>query len=378
MNFNISSSALFSILQNASRVIATKQTMPILDHFLFVLKDTKLTITATDLESTIISEIEVDIAEQDGSAAIPSRIIIDALRELSDQPINFSVGPDGSDLLLKWQSGEIMIPCTSGLGFPEVDIENTLDSRSITLTGPELLAGINKTIFAVANSESRPTINGILMDISAESVVFVATDTFQLVKVAISKETGIEEPAMVIITKKSASLLKNIVSKDLSEVKIEFGGKGICFVFEGCTYISRVIEGRYPNYNSVIPKSNPNSTIIDRVALSSCVRRVSVCSNQGTDLIKLNIEKDQIKLEAQDIDFSTSAKDSISCSSKEENTDVSIGLKSKNIIEMMSVISSEEVLLEFTDPTRPILFSPVDSKDIYESNMVIMLMPVSL
>lgn len=378
MNFNISSSALFNILQNASRVIAPKPAMPILDHFLFVLKGTKLTITATDLDSTIISEIEVDVADADGSAAIPSRIVIDALRELSDQPIRFSVGEDSSDLLLKWQSGEIMIPCTGGLGFPEVDVEGSLDSRSITLTGQELLAGINKTIFAVASSEARPTINGILMDISADSVVFVATDTFQLVKVAIPKDTALEEPAMVIITRRSASLLRNILSKDLEEVKIEFGGKSISFAFDGCTYISRVIEGRYPNYNSVIPKSNPNSTIIDRIALLSCVKRVSVCSNQGTDLIKLTIGSDSIKLEAQDVDFSTSAKDSISCSSKEGNIDVTIGLKSKNIIDMMSVISSDEISLEFTDPTRPILFSPVDSKDVYEKSMVIMLMPVSL
>ncbi len=378
MNFNISSATLFSVLQNASRVISPKQTMPILDHFLFELRDCMLTVTATDLESTIIADVEVDTACQDGIAAIPSRIIIDALRELSDQPVSIVIEPDSNTLELKWLSGEIAIPCNDGLGFPEVDRRGGLDAKSVVLSSSELIAGVTKTIFAAANSEARPTINGVLMDVTPESIVFVATDTFQLVKLALDKSVVCEEPAMVIITKKSAALLKNLVTKDSGDITVSFGGKNISFEFAGYTYISRVIEGRYPNYNSVIPKGSPCGTTIDRSAFLNCIKRVSVCSNQSTNLIKLCVSEDVMNLEAQDIDFSVSARDSITCASHGFEGEVVIGLKSKNLIDMLSVLSSDEISLEFTDPTRPILFSPVNSNDDYEKGMVVMLMPVSI
>ncbi|MEG1634136.1 MAG: DNA polymerase III subunit beta [Rikenellaceae bacterium] len=376
MVFKISSVALLNVLQNTGKVIAPKQTMPILDYFLFSLDKGKLTITATDLESTIISEIEVDSADEDGVAAVPSRLVIDVLRELSDQPVLFSVEHESFDILLKWETGDIMLPGLNGFGFPEVSRESSDDEKILVLASDELLAGINKTFFATANSDTRPTLNGILMDVSADWVVFVATDAHELVKLSIDKQTGFEEPSMVIIPKKSALLLRSILAKDSGDVKIEFGGKNIKFTLDGYTYISRVIEGRYPNYNSVIPKNNPNSITVDRAMLLNSVKRVSVCSNQGTDLVRFIIGRDKIALEAKDLDFSTAAKDSVSCAFEGEGVGSVIGLKSRNIIEMLSVITSSEIRIEFADTAHAVLFMPIDSNDPYEKSLVMMLMPV--
>lgn len=376
MIFKISSAALLSVLQNTGKVIAPKQTMPILDYFLFSLKDGKLTVTATDLESTIISEIEVDSSEEDGTAAVPSRLVIEALRELSDQPVHFSVEHESFDILLKWETGDIMLPGLNGFGFPEVSRESGNDEKTLVMSGEELLSGINKTFFATANSDTRPTLNGILMDVSADWVVFVATDAHELVKLSIDKQTGFEEPAMVIIPKKSALLLRGLLSKDSNDVKIEFGGKNVKFTLDGYTYISRVIEGRYPNYNSVIPKNNPNKVVVDRAMLLNSVKRVSVCSNQGTDLVKFIIGRDKIVLEAKDLDFSTAAKDSVSCAFEGESVGAVIGLKSRNIIEMLSALTSPEVSIEFADTAHAVLFMPVDSNDPFEKSIIMMLMPV--
>lgn len=378
MIFKISSVALLSVLQNTGKVIAPKQTMPILDYFLFSLKDGILTVTATDLESTIISEVEVDSSQEDGIAAVPSRLVIEALRELSDQPVLFSVERESFDILLKWETGDIMLPGLNGFGFPEVSREHNDDEKTLILSGEELLSGINKTIYATANSDTRPTLNGILMDVNADWVVFVATDAHELVKLSIDKQTGFEEPSMVIIPKKSALLIRSLLAKDSNEVKIEFGGKNIKFTLDGYTYISRVIEGRYPNYNSVIPKNNPNRVTVDRAMLLNSVKRVSVCSNQGTDLIKFSVGRDKIVLEAKDLDFSTSAKDSVSCAFDGEGIDSVIGLKSRSIIEMLSVLTSPEISIEFTDTAHAVLFVPINSSDQYEKNIIMMLMPVGV
>lgn len=378
MIFKISSVALLSVLQNTGKVIAPKQTMPILDYFLFSLKDGILTVTATDLESTIISEVEVDSSQEDGIAAVPSRLVIEALRELSDQPVLFSVERESFDILLKWETGDIMLPGLNGFGFPEVSREHNDDEKTLILSGEELLSGINKTIYATANSDTRPTLNGILMDVNADWVVFVATDAHELVKLSIDKQTGFEEPSMVIIPKKSALLIRSLLAKDSNEVKIEFGGKNIKFTLDGYTYISRVIEGRYPNYNSVIPKNNPNRVTVDRAMLLNSVKRVSVCSNQGTDLIKFSVGRDKIVLEAKDLDFSTSAKDSVSCAFDGEGIDSVIGLKSRSIIEMLSVLTSPEISIEFTDTAHAVLFMPINSSDQYEKNIIMMLMPVGV
>ncbi len=375
MIFKVSSAALLSVLQNASKVIAPKQTMPILDHFLFVLKEDKLSITATDLESTILSTIEVD-GEVDGLAAIPAKLIMDALKELHDQPVKIDVNIETSETHLEWESGDIVIPAANGLGYPEVNTDLGEVKNEITLRSVQLLSGISKTSFAAASSDTKLTLNGVLLDVNSELVTFVATDARQLAKLTYNEPTNVAENCMVIIPRKGANLLRGILQKDDSPVKIEFGGRSILFKMEEYTFICRMIEGRYPNYNSVIPKNSQNKLIVDRAGFLSSIRRVSVCSNQGNNLVKLAISAQTIHLEAKDVDFSTSAKDKISCNYDGEP--MTIGLKADNISEMLSALSCNEVTLEITDPTRAVLIVPTQSDDENEKGAVMLLMPVVL
>lgn len=349
MKFKTSSSTLLNVLQNTAKVIAAKQTMPILSNFLFTLKDGKLNITATDLESTIIADLEVDSSDEDGVAAVPSTTILEVLRELGDQPISVSIDEESFEINIKWLSGEIALAGANGMAYPEISDSTIANSSTIELSCEQMLTGINQTVFAASSSDTRPTLSGVLMDIYPEQIVFVATDAHKLVKMSIDVNMGVEERTMVIIPKKTAQLLKNILVKNSDIISIEFSKSDIKFTTNGYTYMSRVIEGNYPNYNSVIPKNNPNKVIIDRAEFLSSLKRVSVCTSKGTDLVKLIIEDGTIVLEARDVDFYTSGEDKVSCSFTGEERVAIIGVKSKNITDMLSSLSCKDISIKFWD-----------------------------
>lgn len=373
MKFTISSNALYGVLQNNFRVIPSKVTMPILDCFLFSLEENSLVVTSSDLETTLVSTVEVLACEADGQIAVPAKRILDSLRELTDQPITFEL-QDNDVINITWQTGNLQIPGVPASGFPIPTVEE-FDVKRVKISSSWLMTAISKTIFAAADSEIRPIMNGIYFDLQVENTCFVATDAQVLAKVLRKGALeGVEEAMSFILPKKPAVVLKNVLVKNSEDVSVIFDDRNIIFGLDDHTLICRSIEGRYPNYNSVIPQNNQNKVIVDRVSFLNAVKRVSVCSNQVSNLIKLTFDDHTISLVAQDVDYSLSAVDSISCNYAGEP--ITLGYKSTFLTDMLSTINAEEVLMEFTDGARAGLFMPYGSEDEYEQNFVVLIMPL--
>lgn len=373
MEFTISSKNLYNVLQNNQKVVPTKATMPILDYFLFSLKDSTLTITSSDLETTLISKLQVITSGHDGKVAVPSKLIIDSLRELYEQPITFEVS-ENNTIKISWMTGQLMIPGMDASGYPTISdvIEN---SNTINISIDWLNAAISKTVFATTDNELRPIMNGIYFDLTPERSTFVATDAHKLVRLINNNANEtITEPCSFILPKKPALLLKNIIVKHADDVTITFNNKNIMFELEDYCLICRSIEGRYPNYNSVIPQHNNNKVLIDRVVLLNSLKRVSVCSSQASNLIKFTFKDDKLDLVAQDTDFSISAEDSIDC--QYNGVPLAMGFKSTFTIEMLQNMSTEMVSLEFSEATRAGLIVPYEPKDELEQNLLMLLMPI--
>ncbi len=374
MKFGISSTLLLNMLQNGVKLITARQTMPILEYFLLTIEGNKLTVTASDLETTLITIATVESDGPDGSFAVPSKLIIDTLREFSDQPITISVNSDTYEIVITWQTGQISIPGLNGAGYPEITEFEQESTHSVTLPASWLFGVISKTIFAAADNNLRPIMNGIYFDITPQAISFVTTDAQKMVRVIMNGETGTEEPCSFILPKKPALLLKPVLQKESEDVTIRFDSKNIVFDMSECKLICRAIEGKYPNYQAVIPKNNTNKLLVERTSLLNCVKRVSVCANQASNLIKLNISANNVELVAQDIDFSVAANDNIQCSY--EGEPLTIGFRGTSLIEMLSNLSSKEVLIELADQTRAALLIPYESDDEQEKEMIMLLVPM--
>lgn len=373
MKFVVSSASLLNLLQNTGKVISSKNTLPILDYFLFELNGEDLVITASDLETTLISRLKADSVEEEGVIAVPAKLIIDTLKEFSDQPLTFTVDNSTWEITISWKTGKLSIPGVIGTGYPNVPA--LVEERSAFAMDPQALSeGITKTIFATADSDLRPIMNGIFFDITPDSIIFVATDAHKLVKIAFSgQDYGVQ--SSFILPKKPAALLKSMLGKESDPVSVEFDERNAVFGLSNSTLVCRLIEGKYPNYNSVIPTNNPNKIIVDRAELLNCIRRVSVCSNQASNLIKFDIGGGRITLSAQDTDFSVSAEDTIPCNYEGEPFE--IGFKSTFLVETLSNIESPEVSIELADSTRAGLFFPSGQEENGKS-LLMLLMPMMI
>ena len=372
MKFIVSSTALLSHLQAISRVINTKNSMAILDNFLFRLEGNSLTMTASDQETTMTTTIEVLEAEGQGLFAVSAKILLEPLKELPDQPLTFEINDENLEIFLYFQNGKYNFIGVNGDEYPQkCPLSDT--AKTFSISSQVLLNGINRTIFATADDELRPIMNGICMDIHPEDIVFVASDSHKLVRCKNdSVQSGIQ--ASFILPKKPANLLKNILPKEAGDVTVSFDDKNACFTLSNFVLNCRLIEGRYPNYASVIPQNNPNRLIIDRALFTNVLRRVSVFSNQASNLVKLQLSENQIVVSAQDIDFSTSAEESISCSYSGDS--MGIGFKSVYLIEILNNISSQEVSIELSDPSRAGLILPIENQA--NEDLLMLLMPMML
>lgn len=370
MKFVISSSALLSFLSTASKVISSKNTLPILDYFLFEVKDGSLKVTASDLETTITSTIIPESVESEGVIAAPVKLLIDSLKEFSEQPLTFEADEEKWEIKISWKTGSIALPGTSGMSYPAAQ-PLADDAQELTFDVDVLLGGINRTIFATADDELRPVMNGIFIDLTPSQYIFVATNAHKLVKYTVDTEGG--PKASFILPKKPANLLRTILLKEDDAVKVAFDSKNVKFTLKNSTLMCRLIEGKYPNYNSVIPANNPNRLIVDRVELLNAIKRVAVCSNQATNLIKFDIGDNRINLTAQDLDFSYSANESLSCSY--EGTPVTIGFKSTFLVEILSNLETPSVVIELADSTRSGVFKPIYD-DVQASDTLMILMPM--
>ena len=247
------------------------------------------------------------------------------------------------------------------------------ERKSITLDVDLLVSGINKTIFATADDELRPVMNGVYFDFSPESLTFVATDAHKLVKCQAEHASDIT--SSFILPKKPANLLRNLLAKEEAPVEVSFDAKNVTFALENFNLVCRLIEGNYPNYNAVIPAANPNKVLIDRVEFVNGIKRVAVCSNPSTNLIRMDIANNKVNLTAQDIDFSVSANETISCSY--DGQPVTIGFKSTFLVEILSNIDTPTVVVELADSTRAGVFKPV-SEDNTSAQTLMLLMPMMI
>ena len=374
MKFVVSSSRLLTHLQAISRVISAKNTLPILDNFLFNLKDNELEVTASDLETTLITKLKLENAEGDGIIAVPSRILLETLREFSDQPLTFDIDANTLAVVIISENGKFNAVGQNGMDFPVLPAIKKEKRFAFTINSEALLSGINRTIFATADDELRPVMGGILVEASPEKVTFVASDAHKLVRYQ-RTDVKSDAPCSFILPKKPASLLKNILPREEGPVAIEFDDKNAFFTLADYKVVCRLVEGNYPNYNSVIPKSNPRKLTVDRQEFYNSLKRVSVYSNQASNLVKLHLTGNQLTVSAQDIDFSISAYERIKC--QYEGDEMEIGFKSLFLQEILANLSSQDVIVELADPTRAGLFLPAETESEAE-DLLMLLMPMMI
>ncbi|NHB69089.1 DNA polymerase III subunit beta [Perlabentimonas gracilis] len=372
MKFVVSSTELLSHLSVVSRVISSKNTLPILDNFLFNLNGNDLEITASDLETTLTTTIKLENVTNDGQVAIPYRILVDTLKEFPEQPLTFDVNQDTLAIKLVSDNGEFNIVGQPAEDFPAKAVVDEAEKMTVKVPAVALLNGITKTIFATADDEMRPVMNGILLEYSAEALTFVASDAHKLVRYK-RLDVQADQEKSFILPKKPAGLLKNILGKGNAEVLVEFDSKNAQFTLDQYTLVCRLVEGVYPNYNSVIPDNNPNKVTIDRLDFYNSLRRVAPFTNQASNLVKLSLKGNQIVVSAQDLDFSISAHENLQC--QYDGDDMEIGFKSVFLIEILANISASDVILSLSDPSRAGLLFPAVN-DNSEEDVLMLLMPM--
>ena len=372
MNFTISSTAFCNRLQTLSKVLSTKNSIQILDCILLDLQQNQLKLTASDGEVTLVSTIEVSESSGFGKFAVNATQIINGLKEIAEQPVSISINEGTYAVEIKYQNGGSNFVGQSGEEYPT---PRTVEfgAQTITIDSGVLQNGIAKSLFATADDELRPVMNGIFFDIAESSITFVASDGHKLVKNRnLSVQNGI--PTSFILPKKPAKLLKDILVKEGGDATVKFDSSYAEITADNFTLSCRLIEGRYPNYNSVIPSDNPYKVTIDRQAFIGALRRVLVFASTSTSLIKLRIANNTLVVSAQDIDFSTSAEEKIMC--EYEGTPMSIGFKGPFLIDILNSIDSQDIVFELADPSRAGVILPVEHDD--NEDLLMLLMPMML
>lgn len=371
MKFNISSTTLCSRLQAISRVQSSKNALPILDCILFDLAGDSLTLTASDSETTIVTSIDVTDVEGYGKIAIESKQLINSIKEISEQPISFNINQDTYQIEINYQNGKYNLIAQNGDEYPVPSSPNGL--HSVVIPTDALLSGISRSLFATADDELRPQMNGVYFDLTPEYATLVASDGHKLVRNRILSVHS-EEPCSFILPKKPSNMLKGILSKEQDNAEIRFDDRNAEIILSSYKLSCRLIEGRYPNYNSVIPQDNPFRVTVDRPSFIAALRRVSVFASASSSLIKLQMDNNSLTVSAQDIDFSTSAEEHIICDYAGQP--MSIGFNGPFLLEVLNSITSQEVVLELADPSRAGVIVPAEQEE--DEDLIMLLMPMML
>ena len=373
MRFTLSSAALNSRLQTLSKVINSKNSLPILDSFLFEVKNGALTITASDSENMMQSSMELIESDGEGSFAVPNRTMLDAVKELPEQPLTLEVDTDNLTIRIIYQNGLYNFTSQNADEYPRMQ-ELPENTTVIQLQASVLADNINRSLFATAQDELRPVMNGIYFDLTPDSLAIVASDGHKLVR---NKNFNIksETPASFILPKKPATLLRNVLSKDSGDVIVKFNERNAEITFTEGSLTCRLIEGRYPNYNSVIPQNNPNQLTIDRRSLIGAIRRVLPFASESSQLIRFHLEAGKMELSSEDIDFATSARESLPCEYNGQT--MNIGFKGSSISEILNNIESDDINMELADPSRAGIIVPTEQPQDEEVLMLIMPMLLS-
>ena len=373
MKFILSSLKLLKAVQSLSGVINSNNTLPILDDFLFNISENELRITASDLETTMVVSIQPDLVEGAGEVTIPARLLIDILKNFPDIPVSFNI--DETTLAIEITTGEGRYKMAGHKSdeFPQVPVLQ--DASQWEIPADVLACGFEKTIFATGNDEIRPVMTGVFMEMTNEGLNFVATDAHKLVRYR-RLDIKSETLASFIVPKKPINQLKNTLSGKADEpVIVEFNKTNASFTMSGLKLVCRLIDGKYPNYNAVIPQSNPNKLTIDRQLLLSAIRRVAIFSSKATHQIRFKITGQELTLTAEDLDYYNEAKERLSCNY--QGDDMEIGFNSRFFQEMLGNLNQTEVMLEMSAPNRAGLIIPVDNQNADE-DILMLLMPVML
>ena len=373
MRFTVSSSALSSKLNMLAKVIGSKNSLPILDCFLFQVANGEMSITASDSDNVIKSTLALTDHDGEGEFCVPNRVILDALKELPEQPLHFDVDAAGEAVAIKivYQNGLYNFTGQSAEEYPRTQSMNDA-CTTVSLPTEMLINNISRSLFATANDELRPVMNGIYFDLTADALAIVASDGHKLVR---SKNFTIksESPSAFNLPKKPASLLKNILSKDGDDAIIKFDDRSAEIQFTDGVMRCRLIDGRYPNYNSVIP-NNPNEVTVDRRGLQSALRRVLPFASESSQLIRFHIESGRFEVSSEDIDFSTSAKEQLSC--EYNGSPISIGFKGSSLMEILSNLTSDNIIIQLADPSRAGIIVPAEQPE--NEDILMLIMPLLL
>ena len=371
MKFIVSSAQLLKQLQSISGVLNSSNTLPILDNFLFDISSNTLTISASDLETTMKTKVENAEANEDGNIAIPAKLLLETLKTFSDQPLTFLIDESTFGIEIGSENGKFKLAGQNGDEFPKTP---SMESSSKTnMSSLVLASAINKTLFATGNDELRPIMSGVFCEMSSDGCTFVATDAHKLVKYK-RKDANAENTVSFILPKKPLTLLKNTLVND-SEVTIEYNDTNAYFKFDNLELICRLIDGKYPNYEAVIPKENPNVLTIDRLEFYNSIRRVGIFASKSTHQIRLKIAGSDLQISSEDLDFSNEAFERLSC--QYTGDDMEIGFNSRFLLEMLNNLESEQINLEMSSPNRAGIIIPQDGVS-EDEDVLMLVMPVML
>ena len=372
MNFIVSSSYLLKNLSSISGVITSNPVVPILENVLFEIENGNLLITASDLQTSVMVELQVE-SKENGSVAIPAKILIDTLKNLPEQPVTYSIDENNYNIEINSDNGRYKLAGENSADFPKVP--EISDGYSFTVNANILALAIGNTIFSTSTDELRPAMTGVFFRLSSNSCTFVSTDGHRLVKYIRTDISGDEVDHDMIIPRKSLNLLKTIIpSDDKNDINIEFNASNAFFSNDNIKLVCRLIDERYPDYENVIPSDNSNSIEVDKSEILSSLKRISIYANKTTNQVRLKVSGSEILISAEDLDFSNEANERISC--EHDGDDIEIGFNAKFLIEILSNIHSDKVIFKLSEPNRAGLVLPEDIED--EEDLTMLVMPVML
>ena len=357
MEFTVSSAALLKGILDVSKAIPVKTALPILENFLFVLKGDSLELTASDQELTLRTAVTVDSTKKEGSIAVPARQMMDLLKALPDQPLQIKTTSDSTFECI-WNNGNSSLPYFPAEDYPAIKGAGE-DAQVVTFPAQTLVDGISGTVYATADDEMRPAMNGIFFDIDTASTTLVASDSHKLICFT-TNDVEAAQAASFILHKKAASVLKSIISKEDDKVEVTFDGKTVVFKFGATMMVCRLVVGKYPKYRDVIPQNNSNILRIDRAQLLNTVRRVAVCANKASNHIKFELKPGQLEITAQDLGFALAAYEKLTCDYS--GAEFGIGFKSSFLIEILSNMGCENLIIKFADARRAALIVPSEEE----------------
>jgi DNA polymerase-3 subunit beta len=370
MKFIVSSSYLLKQLSAINGVITTNPVVPILENFLFEINDGNLTVTASDLQTSMITELQVE-AKEDGSIAIPAKILLETLRNLPEQPVTFSIDSNTYSIEINSDNGRYKLAGENATDFPK--IPTVSDGYAVNMSSDVLGRAINNTIFATSNDELRPAMTGVFVKLDETNTTFVATDSHRLIRYR-RVDVAADMSHSMIIPRKALTLLKATLPSELTNVNVEFNASNAFFNFNQVKMICRLIDERFPDYENVIPLDNNNTVVVKKNELLSSLKRIAIYANKTTHQVRLKITGSELMISAEDLDFSNEANERLSC--EHDGEDLEIGFNAKFLVEMLANIDSDDITLRLSAPNKAGIITPNEKDE--EEDILMLVMPVML